>query len=144
MALFDKDRHIGIHGIGMSPATTWEQKKIILQLYDNLRDGFDEDYIIVPEWVINFSDLSERQPDIIIFDKDYREPLLIVEITPKSHYKESIKKIKEMMNDYATIEEGFVYDYEKKRWHVTRTNGDHTEPSYSQLLDVNFAEMIEL
>ncbi len=140
----NQNRHTGIHGIGMSPATTWEQKKIIISITHALKDMFDDDYIIVPEWVLNFNDLNERQPDVNVFDKDHREPLLIMEITPKSHYKKSINKVKEMMNDYATIEEGFVYDYERNIWHCQGNDTNPEEPSYSPLLDVDFADFIEL
>ena len=138
MALFDKDRHIGIHGLGISPPTTWEHKQIIINITYALRNLFGVHYAIFSEWVVNSNDLTERQPDIVVFNKETREALVIAEITPKSHFKQSIEKIQEMMNDYASIEEGFVYDYEETQWHVIRSSGINEEPSYCRLLDIDF------
>jgi len=127
MAVFENDRHTGLFGLGMSPASKPEHKIIIRKLILAFMSEIDEnEFEIMFEWNVDYYNRNSLQPDIIIFNS-VQEAVLIMEITTSNLFEKTIEKVKQLQQQYLSIKEIFVYDYEKKRWYSNTNSASKSE-----------------
>ena len=134
----------GTLGIGMSPRPKAEHQDILLNIAGNLK--FNHGIFCRTEFCVDKENLkSSKAPDVVIYEnEDDRYPVVIIEITTENMCKSIIKEVTKLMKSFSMIEEAFVYDYESNEWYCYGKDVDPDEPSYSPLLDVDFADFIEL
>ncbi len=132
----------GILGIGMTPRPAKKHQIIIRYLVVSLEN---EGIFCLSEFCVDDRDLNSKVPDIVIYENEAdRYPVVIIEITTKNVHRQIIEKVKQLLKDYPMIQEAFVYDYESNQWFCFGKDVDADEPSYSPMLDIDFADMIEL
>jgi Uma2 family endonuclease len=77
-----------------------------------------------------------------------KPPLVIIEITNKAGFKADCEKVVNLIRQFpfdedtgVGIAEGFVYDYETKRWAKFTPNGQENESqNYSDILELEFED----
>ncbi len=136
MALNDRP-----HGIGHAAAMARKpHKKLCLSFYTELTNfiGDDEDeFEIIGEWCIDQNNLESDAPDLVVFRQGETIACLIVEITTSKEFKTMITKVKRLAEEYS-VEEYFVYDYEKYVWYSNHDN----DTSYSEILELNLSDFV--
>lgn len=127
-------------GIGMSPRPRREHQNILRNLIIAITD---EGYYCLTEFCVDENDLNSPAPDIVIYaSNDDSTPQTIIEVTTRVEYKTICAKAKQLLTKYP-ITECFVYDYETRRWACYGQNVDTAEPSYSPLLEIDFADYVD-
>ena len=129
-------------GIGMSPRPTNEHQAVLSDLLFGLRS---EDIYTLQEARLDSQNINAKAPDINIYEnKEDQYPIIIIEVTTSDEVKTIISKVEELMNEYETIKEAFVYNYETGEWFSFRDEAaEFYEADYSMELDVYFSDYIE-
>ncbi len=98
----------------------------------------------LPETMLDESQTSAT-PDIIFYDNVLEETPVIIEITHSTGLKNDLKKLRSLIeeNEYG-IEEGFVYDYKRNKWHkYKRGVGDIPDnPSFCEAINLDLATLL--
>ncbi len=58
---------------------------------------------------------SSPTPDVLLYDNINRTNVVLIEVTTGDSLKKDFKKISNLIEEYE-IEEGFVYEYQRKIW----------------------------
>jgi Uma2 family endonuclease len=131
------------------PAPSREHQEVIRNLLVFLwREDAYKHYNVVPEAALT-DDRNSAIPDIQIIDKKEEQTEVIIEISFGTGVKADREKVKQLVQQY-NIQEGFVYDYKKKAWYRYYLNErggvseDKESPEYSDVLDVDLSEGVEL
>jgi len=94
-----------------------EHQRVIRQLTTGLAVLFTEGripYEPFPEVMVDESQTSPT-PDVLLFDNQSHQNVVIVEVSGKAAAKKDFSKVMEICDQYE-IAEGFVYDYISKKW----------------------------
>jgi hypothetical protein len=67
-----------------------------------------------PKVMVDESQTSPT-PDVLLFDNQLQQNVVIIEVSGKAGAKKDFSKIIEVCDEYE-IAEGFVYDYISKKW----------------------------
>ena len=103
-------------GIGM-PRPTREHQIVMSYLHVNLCNE------LMPKGLRPLTespvtdDLNDKVPDLVVFDSNYKQLFLIIEIATHRDCKKTIHKCDELMERFPQIE-CFVYDYEANVWYT--------------------------
>lgn len=98
----------------------------------------------LPETMLNEGQTSPT-PDIILFDNNLDETPVIIEVNHSSGIKSDRIKVQKLIDEgYYGIEEGFVYDYKRNKWHkYKRGVGDITDnPSFCEAINLDLATLL--
>lgn len=92
--------------------------------------------------MINESQTSPT-PDILLFDHNAKQNVVIIEISGTSGAKKDFQKVKELADDYS-VKEAFVYDYGFQTWRKYQTDrGEVTDrPSFCEAIRMDLADML--
>lgn len=122
-------------GIGMAPRPAFQHQlamqKLLVYLVNNTDD---EEFICLSEAALDERTKGEIAPDIVIFEAETLQPVVIIEICKTNDIAKITIKISEVLKQYQTIIEAFIYDYEKKNFvNITNPKDDdfcHTTGDY--------------
>jgi hypothetical protein len=93
-----------------------EHQRIIRKLttgLDNLYITGKISYEPFPETMID-SSVTSATPDVLLYDNLLRQNVVIIEVAADG-WRKDFRKVIELTKDYE-VQEGFVYNYENKRW----------------------------
>ncbi len=94
-----------------------EHQRVIRKLAMKLGNLFEDGsipYEPFPEVMVDESQTSPT-PDVLLFDNQLQQNVVIVEVSGKAGAKKDFSKVIEICDEYE-IAEGFVYDYISEKW----------------------------
>ena len=98
-------------------------------------DEIDSDFTVYTEACINPHNLNSPAPDVIVFlgnpaENENAIPVVFVEVTTKAEFKIICQKAQDLILEFDTVTEAFVYDYETNLWACYGRDSDLENPSY--------------
>ena len=95
-----------------------------------------------PETMIDEGQTSPT-PDILLFDHNTKQNVVIIEVSGTSGVKKDFEKVKALANDYS-VREAFVYDYGFQTWRKYQPDaGEITDrPSFCEAIGMDLAELL--
>lgn len=122
-----------------------EHQRIIRKIttgLDNLYLSGKITYEPFPETMID-SSVTSATPDVLLYDNLMRRNIIIIEIAADG-WRKDFRKVAELVEDYE-VNEGFVYNYENKRWlKYTRNIGEITEnPSFCDSIGYDLNDFLK-
>ncbi len=96
-----------------------------------------------PETMIDESQTSPT-PDILLFDNEKKQNQVIIEVSGNTGARRDFEKVKILVEEYS-VPEGFVYNYDTRVWrkYTLGSGEDFKRPSFSQLIQVDLAELLK-
>ena len=87
---------------------------------------------------------SSPTPDVLLYDNITRSNIVLIEITTGDSLKKDFKKISNLIEEYE-IEEGFVYEYQRKIWRKYKLGiGEVTEnPSFCDAIGYDLNNFVK-
>ena len=87
---------------------------------------------------------SSPTPDVLLYDNITRSNVVLIEITTGDSLKKDFKKISNLIEEYE-IEEGFVYEYQRKIWRKYKLGiGEITEnPSFCDAIGYDLNDFVK-
>ena len=123
-----------------------EHQRVIGKLMTALGSLYYRDkkipYEPFPETMIDESQTSPT-PDILLFDHETKQNVVIIEVSGTSGAKKDFQKVKELADDYG-VKEAFVYDYGFQTWRKYQPDqGEVTNrPSFCEAIGMDLADML--
>lgn len=99
----------------------------------------------LPETDIDPGNPESKCPDIILRDNLLETVPVVIEIATNLGAKTDFRKLSRLIEDTEFgIEEGFVFNFERRTWHkFSRSLGPVLEnPSWSEVLKMDLAELV--
>ncbi len=126
--------------IGMSPKQTNEHQAVLSDLLFGLRS---DNIFTLQEVRADSENNNAKAPDINIYEnKDDQFPIVIIEVTTSDEEDIIISKVEELMDNYKTIKEGFIYNYETDEWFSLMDKSESYPADFSPKLDVYFRDYL--
>ena len=132
-----------LDGIGLARPSLRHQRiarNIVINYYN---DTYFADYEAFQEGLANILDPNSLVPDVVFMQNNKIE--VVIEIANHLQFKSKLLKgkVEELLSTYD-IKEVFVYNYEESIWSCYGKELDVDEPSYSNLLELDLDDLIEL
>jgi len=92
----------------------------------------------------NFNTKQWKEPDVLIFEKNNSENIIVwIEICKAKKLSEDKNKIDLIFKKNKFLKEGFVFDYETNIWYKRTRNKDYfTSDNCTFLLNTNLSKLI--
>lgn len=138
----------GLAEIGM-PAEKKAQSRVGKRIMVGFTNDFGDDPIeAMNRQVIDEKNLNSVQPDVVFHEKGNPIAVVVIEIEDHKEFKKCKDAVKEHLENYPDVKEGFAYNIDKDKWvRYTREGEDITEEkdsSYSEYLSTDFADYFDI
>lgn len=145
----------GVNNLGMTPRPANLHQLILMNLAFNLLTLDKKNKLVVlTENRVTKRHQKEYAPDVIIYKNQSNEPteiffdeykpLIIIEVEKSRRIKANIEKVKELYKLVKSIQEAFVYDYEKEVWYKVLPIGELIpNNAISEILQVDFSGLVK-
>ena len=113
----------------MSKVNDINRKKTTLKLITFILDNSIEEWSVCYNQPLprNFFDGKDCAPDIIIFDESDK-PNVIIDLCHDYEFKQTIELANKYYKEIPSVQEIFIYNYEKELWHcVTAPDNSYCE-----------------
>jgi Uma2 family endonuclease len=145
----NKPKNARNYSIGDLPRPSDDHQHVMRELFREIERETDGYHLTEVPVIPKKDDIGI--PDIVVYEESVdrkagKPPLVIIEITNKAGFKADCEKVVNLIQQFpfdeetgVGIAEGFVYDYDNKRWAKFTPDGQDTEsPNYSDFLGIEF------
>jgi hypothetical protein len=132
-------------GKGSAPRPPKLHQVVLAELLTQLRNHCNTKYDILPEFCLDPDDLDSPAPDIIAYaNEKSTHPLLFIEITGYNELEIIRQKCEEVMKNFPSVAECFIYCYDQPLWArlIKQSSRWEDGESYSTVMGTYLSPML--